>query len=70
MHGGARGFTQDVLETVVARNGGDAKHAALMMDMLDTDDDGVVSFRGVLGLPRGDGHGAQIKGGPASTRTQ
>jgi hypothetical protein len=44
VHGGARGFTLDVLETVVARNGGDAKHAALMMDLLDTDGDGVVSF--------------------------
>jgi hypothetical protein len=44
VHGGARGFTQDVLETVVARNGGDAKHAAVMMDLLDTDGDGVVSF--------------------------
>ena len=44
VHGGARGFTQDVLETVVARNGGDSEHAALMMDLLDTDGDGVVSF--------------------------
>ena len=30
VHGGARGFTRDVLETVVARNGGDAEHAALI----------------------------------------
>ena len=44
VHGGARGFTQDVLETVVARNGGDSEHAALMMDLLDTDGDGVVTF--------------------------
>ena len=28
VHGGARGFTQDVLETVVARNGGSTEHAA------------------------------------------
>ena len=44
VHGGARGFTRDVLETVVARNGGSKEHAALMMDLLDTDGDGVVSF--------------------------
>ena len=54
----ARGFTQDVLETVVARNGGDAEHAALMMDLLDTDGDGVV-VRGVLGLSRG--HGVDLR---------
>ena len=30
VHGGARGFTQDVLETVVARNGGSTEHAALI----------------------------------------
>ena len=44
VHGGARGFTQDVLETVVARNGGSTEHARLMMSMLDSDGDGVVSF--------------------------
>ncbi len=44
VHGGARGFTQDVLETVVARNGGSTEHARRMMALLDTDGDGVVSF--------------------------
>ena len=44
VHGGARGFTQDVLETVVARNGGSTEHARIMMSMLDSDGDGVVSF--------------------------
>jgi hypothetical protein len=44
VHGGARGFTQDVLETVVARNGGSTEHARRMMDLLDSDGDGVVTF--------------------------
>jgi len=44
VHGGARGFTQDVLETVVARNGGSTEHARRMMALLDTDGDGVVTF--------------------------
>ena len=65
VHGGARGFTQDVLETVVARNGGDAKHAALMMALLDTDGDGVVTFEEFWAY-HVVMHGAKIKGRSAS----
>ena len=69
VHGGARGFTQDVLETVVARNGGSTEHARRMMALLDSDGDGVVTFEEFWAY-HVVMHGAQIKGRSASPRTR